>query len=128
MPKHSSVFNGFYNCSVLPPYVNVTNEQMYKTQKNLLYPVNVGRNIARETAQTHYILPSDIELYPSGNVITQFLSMISENKGWYCLSRFHPSHMNFPQLLVWNEESNIFANYKEFLDQDKAVTESPNDE
>lgn len=81
VPKHSSVFNGYYNCSLPPAYANVTNEQMYKNQKNLLYPVNVGRNIARETAQTHFILPSDIELYPSANVIPQFLSMIAENKG-----------------------------------------------
>ena len=30
-----------------------------------MYPVNVGRNIARETATTHFILASDIELYPN---------------------------------------------------------------
>lgn len=54
---------------------------MYKTQKKLLYPVNVGRNVARETAQTHYILPSDIELYPSPNLIPKFLAMIAENRG-----------------------------------------------
>lgn len=54
---------------------------MYKTQKKLLYPVNVGRNVARETAQTHYILPSDIELYPSPNIIPQFLAMIADNTG-----------------------------------------------
>ncbi|KAK9875082.1 hypothetical protein WA026_005877 [Henosepilachna vigintioctopunctata] len=81
VPKHDSVLNGFYNCSIQPPYLNVSNDQMYKVQKNLLYPVNVGRNIAREMAQTHFILPSDIELYPSANVIPQFLSMIAENKG-----------------------------------------------
>ena len=37
----------------------------YKTEKNLDYPVNVARNIARETANTYFIFPSDIELYPS---------------------------------------------------------------
>jgi len=41
-----------------------------------MYPVNVGRNIAREAAATHYILPSDIELYPSPGVIPDFLDMI----------------------------------------------------
>lgn len=54
---------------------------MYKNQKKLLYPVNVGRNIAREMSLTHYILASDIELYPSLNVIKTFLEMIAENKG-----------------------------------------------
>lgn len=54
---------------------------MYKAQKKLLYPVNVGRNVARETAQTHYILPSDIELYPSPNIIEKFLAMIADNSG-----------------------------------------------
>ncbi|KAL3276807.1 hypothetical protein HHI36_012170 [Cryptolaemus montrouzieri] len=80
VPKHNNVFSGYFNCSVQPPYFNVSSEQMYKAQKNLLYPVNVGRNIARETAQTHFILPSDIELYPSANVIPKFLSMIADNK------------------------------------------------
>lgn len=61
--------------------MNASTEQMYKTQKKLLYPVNVGRNVAREMAQTHYILPSDIELYPSPNIITKFLELIAENKG-----------------------------------------------
>lgn len=32
-------------------------------------------------AQTHFILPSDIELYPSPNLITKFLTMVAENKG-----------------------------------------------
>lgn len=54
---------------------------MYKAQKKLLYPVNVGRNVARETAQTHYVLASDIELYPSPNLITLFLEMIADSKG-----------------------------------------------
>ncbi|XP_049820480.1 beta-1,4-glucuronyltransferase 1 [Aethina tumida] len=81
VPKHEKVLNEPYNCSIPPPYANVSSDQMYKTQKNLLYPVNVGRNVAREMAQTHFILPSDIELYPSPNLITKFLTMVAENKG-----------------------------------------------
>lgn len=49
---------------------------MYKNEKKLLYPVNVGRNIARESAPTFYVFPSDIELYPSPNLPTKFLEMI----------------------------------------------------
>lgn len=44
-----------------------------------MYPINVGRNIARESATTHYLLASDIELYPSPGVINDFLDMIRRN-------------------------------------------------
>ncbi|OWR48595.1 N-acetyl lactosaminide beta-1,3-N-acetyl glucosaminyl transferase [Danaus plexippus plexippus] len=67
-----------YNCSAKPPY-NVNASSTYMKAKNLLYPVNVARNIAREAAVTHYILPSDIELYPSPNLVPRFLNMIARN-------------------------------------------------
>lgn len=79
VPRHNKVFSEPYNCSLTPPYMNASSEQMYKTQKKLLYPVNVGRNVAREMATTHYILASDIELYPTPNIIEQFLTMIASN-------------------------------------------------
>jgi hypothetical protein len=81
VPRHNHVFAEPFNCSSSPPFANVSSDQMYKSQKKLLYPVNVGRNVARETAQTHYVLPSDIELYPSPNIIPQFLEMIADNSG-----------------------------------------------
>lgn len=65
-----------YNCSLPAPWSNVNVAKMYKTEKKLLYPVNVGRNVARESAMTHYVLASDIELYPSPNLPTKFLEMI----------------------------------------------------
>ena len=43
----------------------------------MTYPVNVGRNVARETANSHYIFPSDIELYPSPGLIPAFLKMVT---------------------------------------------------
>ena len=39
--------------------------------------MNVGRNVARETAPTYYVLASDIELYPSPNLPSVFLEMIA---------------------------------------------------
>ena len=51
----------------------------YKKKLNLDYPVNVARNVARITAATHFVFPSDIELYPSPNLITDFLAMIRRN-------------------------------------------------
>jgi beta-1,4-glucuronyltransferase 1 len=50
--------------------------ESYKRLRDLDYPVNVARNIARETANTHFIFPSDIELYPSPGTINAFLDMI----------------------------------------------------
>lgn len=79
VPKHDNIFTESYNCSSVPPFMNVSSENMYKAQKKLLYPVNVGRNVARETAQTNFMLASDIELYPSPNIIEKFLAMIAEN-------------------------------------------------
>lgn len=44
-----------------------------------MYPVNVGRNIARDSAMTHFILASDIELYPNPGLARKFLEMIARN-------------------------------------------------
>uniref|UniRef100_A0A224XE45 Putative glycosyltransferase n=1 Tax=Panstrongylus lignarius TaxID=156445 RepID=A0A224XE45_9HEMI len=73
VPKSNTLFLFRYNCSIPAPWLNATT---YKTQKKLLYPINVGRNIARESATTHFLLASDIELYPNPGVIADFLDMI----------------------------------------------------
>ncbi|XP_041973730.1 beta-1,4-glucuronyltransferase 1 [Aricia agestis] len=67
-----------YNCSLPPPHI-VNANSTYMKAKSLLYPVNVARNIARDSAVTHFILPSDIELYPSPNLVPRFLNMIARN-------------------------------------------------
>jgi len=53
-----------------------TETESYKKQNGLDYPVNVARNVARQTVSTHFVFPSDIELYPSPNLISAFLDMI----------------------------------------------------
>lgn len=68
-----------YNCSIPPPFSNITSGQLYKTQKKLLYPVNVGRNVARDAAMTNFILASDIELYPNPGLARKFLEMTARN-------------------------------------------------
>lgn len=69
-----------YNCSSINvPYENVNRSQMYKTNNNLLYPINVGRNIARQSSNTYFILTSDVELYPSVDFVSKFLTMIYYN-------------------------------------------------
>ncbi|XP_062549027.1 beta-1,4-glucuronyltransferase 1 [Armigeres subalbatus] len=80
VPKYEKVLEPPFNCSLPAPYFNVSSSQLYKTQKKLLYPVNVGRNIARDAAMTHFILASDIELYPNPGLVHKFLEMIVRNE------------------------------------------------
>ncbi|XP_011685123.1 PREDICTED: beta-1,4-glucuronyltransferase 1 [Wasmannia auropunctata] len=76
IPSSEKITADTYNCTLGPPWVNVSLAKMYKNEKKLLYPVNVGRNIARESAPTFYVFASDIELYPSPNLPVKFLEMI----------------------------------------------------
>lgn len=55
---------------------NSTLALTYRKINKILYPVNVGRNVAREEATTHFVLASDIELYPSPGFIPDFLEMV----------------------------------------------------
>lgn len=68
-----------YNCTIAPPFLDYSNDELYKTQNKMLYPVNVGRNIARQAAITHFVLPCDIELYPTPGLPRKFLEMIAGN-------------------------------------------------
>lgn len=80
VPKAQDALKTPYNCSLPAPYFNVSSGHLYKAQKKLLYPVNVGRNIARDAALTHFILASDIELYPNPGLVKKFLEMIARNE------------------------------------------------
>lgn len=76
IPRQETLLYKRPNC--LLPKVSV-NTVTYKKRHSLTYPVNVARNVARESATTHFVFPSDIELYPSPNLITSFLEMIKRN-------------------------------------------------
>ncbi|EDV57896.1 beta-1,4-glucuronyltransferase 1 [Drosophila erecta] len=64
---------------VSPPYAGIPPAASYKSRANLTYPINVGRNIARQAANTHFIFACDIELYPSVGFVDQFLDMVARN-------------------------------------------------
>ncbi|XP_018579195.1 beta-1,4-glucuronyltransferase 1 [Anoplophora glabripennis] len=87
MPKEKSsslidIFEDTFDCSLKPPYEVLKDKDMYKEKNNLTYPINTARNIARTAAQTHFVFPSDIELYPTRNFIPMFLAFI----------RLHPEY------------------------------------
>lgn len=69
-----------YNCKVpKPPYINVDLKTMFQIRKNFTYPINTGRNIARKSANTYFILDSDIDLYPNYGLAPKFLEMVERN-------------------------------------------------
>ena len=48
----------------------------FRSNNSLLYPINVARNIARENAQTHFVLAADIEMIPGANLTDSFMAMM----------------------------------------------------
>ncbi|XP_075149563.1 beta-1,4-glucuronyltransferase 1-like [Haematobia irritans] len=70
-----------HDCSTMfAPYEDIKRARFYRYQRNLTLPINVGRNVARSSVNTHFILATDIELYPSLKLIPQFLQMISDDE------------------------------------------------
>lgn len=48
----------------------------FRELNSLPYPINVARNVARLQARTKFLLASDIELYPSLNIVTMFKDLM----------------------------------------------------
>lgn len=82
IPKPGDIFNydATKKCTSSPRWQNVNTTNLYRSQKKLNFPINVGRNIARDAATTHFILAADIELYPSADLVQDFLRMITRNR------------------------------------------------
>jgi N-acetyllactosaminide beta-1,3-N-acetylglucosaminyltransferase len=57
-------------------YLANLSKETFKSTHNLTYPVNVARNLARNSSMTHLVLVSDIELYPSVKFIDNFFNML----------------------------------------------------
>ena len=62
IPRHETLLKRRLHCQA--PEGLGDNITTYRHRNNLDYPINVARNVARTTANTHFIFPSDIELYP----------------------------------------------------------------
>ncbi|CRL04685.1 CLUMA_CG017749, isoform A, partial [Clunio marinus] len=72
-----------FSCSSNEHLLKLKNNETYRALKELVYPINVGRNLARETVGTHFVLASDIELYPSPGLNENFFRMINQNPEAY---------------------------------------------
>ncbi len=92
------------NCQISSPLSFINGSLLYRSEKKLMFPINVGRNIARDAATTHFILASDIELYPSVDFIPDFLdfqrrsgALLSDNKPKvFVLPPFEVTEGNLP--------------------------------
>ena len=76
--------------------------ESYRKTKGLLYPCNAARNIAREAAGTHFVMPADIELFPSPGTIPAFLDMIRRDETY-----LHGPSPRVFVLSIWEIEEDI---------------------
>lgn len=77
-PEHSACNTALlvpFGCSI-PNIILNKRLNTLRNQEELIYPVNVARNVARISAVTKFVLVSDIELIPSKNLVPQFQKMI----------------------------------------------------
>lgn len=78
----------------------------YRKQFHLTYPINVLRNTARLAANTRHILASDIELYPSLNLVPQFIKFI----GGHNMALEYPTVKKFVFTLpIFEVKANVSA-------------------
>ncbi|RZF40205.1 hypothetical protein LSTR_LSTR016718 [Laodelphax striatellus] len=66
-------------CSV-PEVVAKEKLETFRNREGLVYPVNVARNVARVSARTTFVLVSDVELFPSRQLVSRFLAMLQRLK------------------------------------------------
>jgi len=98
------------DCNIPPP----TSSNTYRKIHSMTYPINVGRNIARESSNSHYVFPSDIELYPNPGLIPSFLHMVTNGEE-AALKRNNP-RVFVSSIFEIKEGNNLPNNKEELLD------------
>lgn len=77
MPKQNPYgYLKFTDCSGLDADIPT-----FRKDNNMMYPINVGRNVARNGSTTNYFIVSDIEMVPSEGLAPKFLTMIRKLMG-----------------------------------------------
>lgn len=69
-----------FNCQSTYEDFFAKHPSLYRFKNKLPYPINVARNVARLNVKTKYLLASDIELYPSINVVKMFKEYLDREK------------------------------------------------
>lgn len=69
-----------FSCSKTIEEITMNMNTTFRHDHSLPYPINVLRNVARLSSKTHYLLASDIELYPSVNVVSSFMDLLKREK------------------------------------------------
>lgn len=108
--RRFATFHIFFESEDFPkiiPKAFVEFEKKFKCQENVIvfktsfdkqnrtYPINVGRNLAREAALTHFVLASDIELYPSPGLVDGFFKMLKSHSGELLTKKKYPTRKSF---------------------------------
>ncbi|XP_049878259.1 uncharacterized protein LOC126375396 [Pectinophora gossypiella] len=70
--RTSAPYLSFKDCSGLDTFDLAT----FRRLINFIYPINVGRNSARNASRTNYFLVSDIEMVPSSGLAVKFTKML----------------------------------------------------
>ncbi|KAH8403259.1 hypothetical protein KR222_009257, partial [Zaprionus bogoriensis] len=89
---------------------------LYLAQANMTYPINVGRNVARQAVNTHFILACDIELYPSLGFVEQFLDMVHHNSSILALDPDSPPRVYPLPVFEIAENARVPDNKTELMD------------
>ncbi|KAL7642872.1 UNVERIFIED_CONTAM: hypothetical protein RMT77_006160 [Armadillidium vulgare] len=74
IPKSNELLSPKINCSIKLHDIDYWNSSYHLSK--FLYPVNVARNVAKSNSATYFYFTSDIELYPSLNIIPEFLRLM----------------------------------------------------
>ncbi len=97
----------------LSPTANITYSGTYRLDRNLDFPINTARNVAREAASSHWILQSDNELIPSPGLAPKFLDMIAKGEE-SALARSNPRVFVVPAFDI-DKDHPIPTTKKEFV-------------
>lgn len=77
-PNDTSELEEPINCTAGMKALDLVSD--IRKSKKMPYPINVARNVARQQAKTKYVLASDIELYPSINIVSRFIRLVRRNR------------------------------------------------
>lgn len=75
------------------PYLTNATTKNVKENYHPWYPISEGYNIARKAANTYFVLSSDIEFYPSMDLVPKFLNMLRQ----------------YPQLILNRKKPQVYA-------------------